>query len=138
MHLILNVYDKNIFKNSENFLEICFPFSQDYLQSIQDTPQDKEQENKGLGDKTPQATHQATPQVEKIIQTISGAMSREELQTKLNLSDKKNFIEKYQKPALEMKFIEMTIPGTPNSPKQKYRLTEKGKQLKKQFESKTD
>ncbi|MCD4794827.1 MAG: hypothetical protein K8R54_16445 [Bacteroidales bacterium] len=31
MHRILNAYDKNIFKISENFLEICFPFSQDYL-----------------------------------------------------------------------------------------------------------
>lgn len=128
MHRILNAYDKNIFKISENFLEICFPFSQYYLQSIQDTPQVKEQENKELDNKTPQVT----PQVVKLVLVLEGELSRQEIQDKLDLAARKNLKERYINPALEIKFIEMTIPDKPNTPKQKYRLTEKGKQYKKQ------
>jgi predicted HTH transcriptional regulator len=34
VHRILDVYDESIFKISDNFLEICFPFEQDYLDSL--------------------------------------------------------------------------------------------------------
>lgn len=46
----------------------------------------------------------------------------------LGLSQKRNFRERYLNPALELKHVERTIPDKPNSSKQKYRLTEKGRQ----------
>ena len=70
-----------------------------------------------------------TPQVEKLLQAVEGEMSGEELQEKMNITDKKNFRENYLQPALDLNIIEMTIPDKPNSSKQKYRLTEKGKNI---------
>lgn len=83
---------------------------------------------------TPQVAPQVTPQVElevkELIFAISGEHSRSELQEILKLSDRKNFTEKYLKPALDLELIERTIPDKPNSRLQRYRLTDKGRQLK--------
>ncbi|MEL6750095.1 MAG: Fic family protein, partial [Pseudomonadota bacterium] len=57
-----------------------------------------------------------------------GEMDRESLQTALGLSDRKSFRERYLKPALADKLIEMTIPDKPSSRLQKYRLTDQGRQ----------
>ncbi|GKT37384.1 hypothetical protein ADUPG1_003322, partial [Aduncisulcus paluster] len=76
---------------------------------------------------TPQVSPQVTPQVKALIEVISGEMSRDELQTALDLKDRKSFRELYLKPALEEGLVEMTIPDKPNSRNQKYRLTEKGR-----------
>jgi len=35
VHRILNAYSRDIFKVSDNFLEICFPFEQDYLKTTE-------------------------------------------------------------------------------------------------------
>lgn len=58
-------------------------------------------------------------------------MSRKEIQAKLKLKSRDNFEKLYLKPALENELIEMTIREKPNSRLQKYRLTEKGKEVKK-------
>ncbi len=73
-----------------------------------------------------QVTPQVTPQVERILSSLVGEMSREELQTSLRLQDRKSFRELYLAPALAEGLIEMTIPDKPNSRLQKYRLTVKG------------
>ena len=49
-------------------------------------------------------------------------MSRVQLQQALGLADRKNFTERYLKPALTAGVIEMTRPDVPNSRLQKYRL----------------
>ncbi len=76
---------------------------------------------------TPYVTPHVTPQVERLLQILDGEMSRKELQDKLGLADGKHFRESYLQPALSLNLIEMNIPDKPNSRKQKYRLTEKGK-----------
>lgn len=48
-------------------------------------------------------------------------MLREEIQEKLGLKDRKSFIQRYLKPALEAGLIEMTIPDKPTSRLQRYR-----------------
>lgn len=75
-------------------------------------------------------TPQVTPQVIRLIKAINGEMGREEIQKKLNLSDKKNYVKNYQNKAIEEGYLEMTEPDSPNSPTQKYRLTKKGLELK--------
>ena len=59
---------------------------------------------------------------------MDGEMSREALQDLLHLQDRKSFRARYLRPALADEFIEMTIPDKPNSPLQRYRITEKGRQ----------
>ena len=50
---------------------------------------------------------------------------------RLNLKQRHKVFTNYIQPALKLELIEMTIPDKPNSRLQKYRLTEKGKELKK-------
>jgi len=76
----------------------------------------------------PQATPPVTPQVGQLLMVMDGEMSREALQDLLHLQDRKSFRARYLRPALADEFIEMTIPDKPNSPLQRYQITEKGRQ----------
>lgn len=48
----------------------------------------------------------------------------------MGLKNRAHFTKNYVEPALASQYIEMTIPESPTSKKQKYRLTEKGLKLK--------
>ncbi len=61
--------------------------------------------------------------IKEYVQKVEG---RAEIQSILQLRDRKSFRQSYIKPALEGLFIEMTISEKPNSRMQKYRLTPKG------------
>ncbi len=76
---------------------------------------------------TPEATPEVTPEVFRMLSVISGEMSRAEIMQALELSDEKHFREHYQQVAVTAGLIEMTRPDTPQSPRQKYRITERGK-----------
>ena len=67
------------------------------------------------------------PQVENLLENLTGEMSRAQLQHAVGLKDSKSFRERYIAPALAAGLVEMTLPDKPNSPLQKYRLTEKGR-----------
>ncbi len=75
----------------------------------------------------PQVAPQVTPQVKRMLEAMQDEMTREQLQSVLDLQDRKSFSERYLQPALKEGLIEMTIPGKPNSRLQKYRLTDKGR-----------
>ena len=60
-------------------------------------------------------------------------MSRQEIQEELGLKDRRNFRENYLDPASALGVIELKYPNSPNHPKQRYLLTEKGAALKKEF-----
>jgi len=53
-----------------------------------------------------------------------------ELMELVDIKHRPTFLYNYLQPALDVGLIEMTIPDKPKSSKQKYRLTEKGKQIK--------
>jgi len=75
-------------------------------------------------------TPQATPQVARLLGVLVGDLSRDELMAALSLRDRKSFRERYLAPALADGLIEMTQPATPNSPGQRYRLTEIGRRVR--------
>ena len=105
---ILRSYGKECFKFTENFLRMTFPA----LEKV---------------------TPQVTPQVKELLKVLTGEMNRLELQEQLNLVDREHFRRSYLKPALECGVIEMTKPDKPNSRSQRYRLTEQGEQIKKDY-----
>jgi predicted transcriptional regulator len=65
-----------------------------------------------------------------LVGILDEAMTREEMQKQLRITNRKYFRENYLKPAIKSGLIEMTIPDKPNSRNQKYRLTQKGKLFK--------
>ena len=74
-----------------------------------------------------------TPQVENLIRFLDGERTRTEILQGLGLKDRANLAKKYLRPALDAGLIEMTIPDVPRSRKQKYRLTNKGRELQERL-----
>ncbi|MBM3178282.1 MAG: hypothetical protein FJZ78_09770 [Bacteroidetes bacterium] len=58
-------------------------------------------------------------------------LSRAEIQRRLKLIDKRNFLKNYLLPALNLGLIEMTVPEKPKSSRQRYRLTTLGAEFKR-------
>ncbi|MCE7933872.1 MAG: transcriptional regulator [Chlorobi bacterium CHB2] len=80
------------------------------------------------GQATGQVTGQVTEQVLRLLSVMEGERSRNELQHRLQLKHRDNFMVAYLQPALAAGLIEMTIPDKPRSSKQRYRLTTAGRQ----------
>ncbi|MDT8443158.1 MAG: Fic family protein [Desulfuromonadales bacterium] len=75
---------------------------------------------------TPEVTQEVTPEV-RLLSVLAGEMTRQQLKEALGLKDDEHFRKAYLLPALDAGLIEMTIPDKPRSSKQKYRLTDKGR-----------
>jgi len=75
---------------------------------------------------------QVTPHVRKLAERLHGEMNPEEIMDALELKDRMHFANSYLKPALDAGMAEMTIPDKQRSSKQRYRLTELGRELLKQ------
>jgi ATP-dependent DNA helicase RecG len=80
--------------------------------------------------KIKQVIGQITEEIKRLAPAINGEMSRRQLQKNLALKSRANFEERYLKPALDAGLIEPTIPLKPKSRLQRYRLTEKGEEMK--------
>jgi ATP-dependent DNA helicase RecG len=66
-----------------------------------------------------------------LITVVRGELARAEIMNAVDLKDRMHFANEYLQPALDADLIEMTIPDKPRSSKQRYRLTDKGRQLVK-------
>lgn len=74
---------------------------------------------------TEQVAEQVTEQVEKLLEVMDDKeYSTREMMELLGLKHRPSFRDNYLLPALELGYIEMTIPDKPNSSKQKYRKLE--------------
>jgi ATP-dependent DNA helicase RecG len=71
---------------------------------------------------TPEAALEVIPEF-RLVQALQGDMSRQELQWALGLRDEKHFRTAYLRAALTLGLIERTIPESPRSGSQQYRLT---------------
>lgn len=75
----------------------------------------------------------STLQVRNLIRSLDGERTRAEILQILGLKDRTNLTKEYVQPALAAGLIEMTIPDKPRSSKQKYRLTDKGRELQERM-----
>lgn len=79
---------------------------------------------------TDQVTDQATDQVISLANAIGNkSLSAKEIMAQLGLNHRPSFRTTYLHPALNGGYIVPLYPEQPSNPKQKYRLTEKGKTL---------
>ncbi len=83
------------------------------------------------GQVTGQVADQVSQDVLRFLGILHGEMTRLRIQDALGLKGRSNFESRYLKPALADGLIELTIPDKPSSSKQKYRLTERGKLIRK-------
>ncbi len=88
------------------------------------------------GEATGEATGEVTGEVLKVILVLEGEMKRSEMQQILQLKHDDYFRIEYILPALESGVIEQTYPEIPNHPQQRYKLTEKGLQMKLKVKTK--
>ena len=79
--------------------------------------------------KAGEVTGEVTGEVIRLLQVMRGEMKRAELQEVLQLRHEDYFREAYLVPALKTGLIEMTIPDKPRSGNQKYRITQKGREV---------
>ncbi|MEP6262521.1 MAG: Fic family protein [Gillisia sp.] len=84
-------------------------------------------------DQVPQDLRSTSVEVKNLLKVMEGEMSRKEMQQALELKHVGNFRENYLEPAIADAVIEMKYPDSPNHPKQKYLITEKGSEIKKQL-----
>ena len=82
----------------------------------------------------PQELRSTSVEVKNLIKVLNVELSRKEIQQALSLKHEGNFRENYLEPALEQEVIRMKHPDSPNHPKQRYILTEKGEMLKRTLE----
>ncbi|MDR1856320.1 MAG: hypothetical protein LBR22_04075 [Desulfovibrio sp.] len=68
-----------------------------------------------------------TQQIAALVASLTGEMTRQELQDSLGLANRDHFRKAYIMPALNAGLIEMTKPDAPNSRSQRYRLTSRGR-----------
>lgn len=81
---------------------------------------------------SPHVTPHVTPHVKALLEQLALSntpLLREQLQEGLGLRDRKSFRERYLKPALDARLIEMTKPDKPKSRSQQYRLTLSGRKF---------
>ena len=81
------------------------------------------------GQVTGQVAGQVTGQVMRLLHVLTGDMTRSQIQSAVGLQGLANFRRLYLTPALKAGLIEMAMPNKPNSRLQKYRLTEKGRNI---------
>ena len=67
--------------------------------------------------------------VKQLLACLNGEMSRIELQKAVGVASRSTFNALYLRVAIEGGYVERTLPGSPTSIKQKYRLTEKGRSV---------
>lgn len=73
--------------------------------------------------------HKKTNYLIRILLLAIEPISLEDLMKRIGYSKRQTFRENYLLPLQEVDFIRMTKPDSPNSPEQKYVMTEKGKQF---------
>lgn len=109
------------FKLSNGFVTLIFRYGSAIPASTRQVP-----------DKYPASTRQVTIQVEMLVQIIQKEFySVREMMGYLQLKDRENFLNNYLNPAIKAGMVEPLYPDQPKHPRQKYRLTEKGKDLLK-------
>lgn len=105
------------FKLSEGFVTLVFRYGEN---------------NHVSTTQVPHKHHISSAQVQSLLNVMNyNTYSVREMMELLQLKNRSYFSKEYLKPALEAEVLEPIFPEQPKSPKQKYRLTEKGKVLLK-------
>ena len=79
---------------------------------------------------TPHVPLHVTHHVGRLLTVVQGDMSRAEIMDALGLGDRSHFTKTYLQPGIDAALVEMTLPDSPRSRTQRYRLTTLGQQVR--------
>ena len=65
----------------------------------------------------------------RLVSAVRGEMSIRDMMEVMGMKSRPMFLNNYLTPALKAELLERTQPDSPNSPTQKYRLTEEGRKV---------
>jgi predicted HTH transcriptional regulator len=119
---ILQFYGEECFDFTDNFTRISFPVDPACTQQV--SPQVSPQEGLDII---------FIEKVKSLIKIMNREHSRKELMNMLGLKDREYFRKEYLQTALKANLIEPTTPDKTTSSKQKYRLTQNGKELQERL-----
>lgn len=110
--------------------EVTFDSELTHSTVIYPLPERKNQGRHTSTTQVPHNLHISTIQVQSLLRIVGeNTYSVKEIMDLLELKNRSYFSKDYLKPALESGLLEPIYPAQPNHPKQKYRLTDKGKAL---------
>ncbi|MBK7685889.1 MAG: hypothetical protein IPJ25_07635 [Rhodocyclaceae bacterium] len=116
-----------VFKQTDGFITTSWRKPELVLSHV--TPAIEEATTEGKEQVTNQVTEQVTKQVtEEVTEEVTTEVT-EEVRVALGLQDAEHFHKTYLLPDVQAGFIAMTLPDKPQSSKQIYRLTPKGRRL---------
>ena len=115
---------------ANSFVTVTFRPNPEVRAEAEERPMDRV-----TGEVTREVTREVAGEV-RLLQVMSGEMTRKRLQEALGLKHEDHFREAYLIPALRSGLIEMTIPDRPRSSKQRYRLTAAGSEYLERNEEK--
>lgn len=121
---------KPIFNETRHGFELTIPLA-DEISKGPSQAQEAQVETPVTAPVTPPVAASVGEYVSKLLQLLeqTGALSNAEIRHAFGLKDRRRLRETYIDPAMKENLVEYTIPESPNSRLQKYRLTAKGKQL---------
>jgi len=144
---ILNLRDRNSFTN--NYLEPLL-VSGHIQMTIPQSPKSSKQKYRltylgrrvkdefaghDTGHDNTQVSDRIQQNIMSLISVMNGEMSRSEMMTTLGVTRRETFYKNYLKPSIEKSLLEMTLPDSPRSRKQKYRLTNSGLRMQKKLKA---
>ena len=122
--------------NENNLQEPVFEQNEDFIAKVyRPSSVEVPQEYRSTSVEVPKEYHSTSVELRNILKVLKGEMSRKEIQESLELKHEGNFRENYLEPALNLELIQMKYPDSPNHPKQKYLLTQKGIEMVKGLNS---
>ena len=119
----LERFFRNLLLGEDNVLKSRFLRVGQQEESSSLVPPEREQVGGQVGE---QVAMPLPKGVARLLKVFKGDMSVLGMMVALKLGGRRNFLEKYLSPAIELGLVEMTQPDSPRSPTQKYRLTAKG------------
>ena len=124
--IVQKLLTEGLVEKEGNRYKLCSTYYELESYTRQFENQDNPTSTRQVPDKYPTSTRQVLSLIEIIGNNI---YSLKELIELIGLKDRENFLNNYLNPSIANDYVEPLYPESPKHPKQKYRLTEKGKVL---------
>ena len=86
-------------------------------------------EQDSISNSTSSTSNSISEKILRLVSAVRGEMSIRDMMEVMGMKSRPMFLNNYLTPALKAELLVRTQPDSPNSPTQKYRLTEEGRKV---------